>query len=270
MKLQEILIVSDLDGTLVEDGKISQRNIDAIRRFRAAGGEFTIATGRSPEQSKHYIRLLEIEGAMVCNNGATLYHCTKQKPVWFTALPPDYPEMLHRIMRQFPDMGVCLIDAEDRYHLARDHVILDRFAEYCFLDKASFIPDSIPAENCCKAMLVGSNSDILALYQYLKEQAPAFDFVIARDDLIDLGPKGVDKGTPLRPLAESYGRPFSGVVTVGDYYNDIGMLKSAPLGVAVGNALDEVKQAADWIVASCSEDAIADLIDRLMEESDLD
>lgn len=68
------LIVSDLDGTLVDGNKkVSEYTKKVVKRLKEMGIEFIIATGRSYKGAKHIYDLLELDGEIVCNNGTTIY-----------------------------------------------------------------------------------------------------------------------------------------------------------------------------------------------------
>ena len=73
-------------------------------------------------------------------------------------------------------------------------------------------------------------------------------------------PQGVCKGTVIPRLADILGIDMKKTVAVGDYYNDVSMIKAAGVGVAVANAVDEAKAAADYITVSNEESAIAHII----------
>ena len=90
--------------------------------------------------------------------------------------------------------------------------------------------------------------------------ASEFDFVRSAGDLCEIMPKGIDKGTVLPKLAEHLGVDMRRTVAVGDYNNDLGMIRAAGMGIAVANAVEEVKAIADHITVSNEEHAIAKII----------
>ena len=81
--------------------------------------------------------------------------------------------------------------------------------------------------------------------------------------MYEILPKGASKGNALCRMAELLGIDVNKTIAVGDYNNDISMLKTAKLGFAVANAVDEAKAAADHITVSNDESAIAVIIDQL-------
>ena len=82
---------------------------------------------------------------------------------------------------------------------------------------------------------------------------------------LELLPVGVSKENALQRVCELTGRTIQNCAAAGDYENDIGMVRMAGIGAAPKNALASVKEAANFVLAPCEEDAIAELIDILEE-----
>ena len=87
-----------------------------------------------------------------------------------------------------------------------------------------------------------------------------FDYIRSEHSLYEILPKGISKGAVLPRLAEHLGLDMKRTVAVGDYNNDISMLKAAGVGIAVSNATEEAKAAADLVTVSNEEHAIAKII----------
>ena len=81
--------------------------------------------------------------------------------------------------------------------------------------------------------------------------------------LYEILPKGISKGVALCKMADLFGIDVNRTIAVGDYNNDVSMIKAAKLGFAVSNAVDEAKSVADYITVSNNESAIAVIIDGL-------
>ena len=76
-------------------------------------------------------------------------------------------------------------------------------------------------------------------------------------------PKGTNKGVGLRTICKDAGIDISEAIAFGDSYNDVFMLKEAGLGIAMGNAEDAVKDAADMVTDDCDHDGIAKALQKL-------
>jgi hydroxymethylpyrimidine pyrophosphatase-like HAD family hydrolase len=111
----------------------------------------------------------------------------------------------------------------------------------------------------------GDNIARLAALLAAHPRANEFDFIRSDRTLYEILPRGIHKGVALSKLAELLHIDPCRTIAVGDYNNDIGMLRTAGLGVAVANATDEVKEAADLITVSNEEHAIARIIKDLQE-----
>jgi Cof subfamily protein (haloacid dehalogenase superfamily) len=86
----------------------------------------------------------------------------------------------------------------------------------------------------------------------------------SKPNYLEIVPIGVDKAKALVKLANSLGIELSQVAALGDGQNDIEMLREAGLGIAMGNASDAVKSAADWITGTNDEDGVAQAVRRLV------
>jgi hydroxymethylpyrimidine pyrophosphatase-like HAD family hydrolase len=93
--------------------------------------------------------------------------------------------------------------------------------------------------------------------------ADEFDFVSSESSVYEILPKGMSKGGALRKMTELYGIDPRRTIAIGDYDNDVSMLREAALGVAVANANANAKAAADLITVSNDEHAIATVIGML-------
>ena len=107
-----------------------------------------------------------------------------------------------------------------------------------------------------------SEEKILALQELLLShpRSREFDFIRSERTLYEILPKGANKGSVLPKLCDHLGIDQSKTIAVGDYNNDIAMIKSAGIGFAVANACPEAKAAADHITVSNEEHAIAKII----------
>ena len=91
--------------------------------------------------------------------------------------------------------------------------------------------------------------------------AERFDFVRSEKHLFEILPKCASKGKALKILCDYLGMDIKNSVAVGDYTNDVEMIREAGVGIAVANANEDAKVVADYITVSNDEDAIARVID---------
>ena len=99
----------DIDGTLVDRHKqIPPRNREAIARFMAQGGVFSIATGRCDRSAQRIIDQVHPNGAAVTLNGAALYDSQKKQVIHDECLPDNYPQLVQKVFSRLPEIGIQL------------------------------------------------------------------------------------------------------------------------------------------------------------------
>lgn len=264
-KFDGVLMCTDLDGTLLcRDQTISRENRDAIGYFKAEGGLFTFVTGRMPFFVQDMYTAIEPNCPFGCINGGGLYSHTAGKYVWKKELPAESMELAAYAEREIPDLGVQ-VNLFDRIYFCRENE-----ATACFR-AVTRVPDlrgryeDITEPIAKIVFCVQDESHIERLAALLAEHplAERFSFMRSERTLYEILPKDVSKGTVLAKLAELEEIDLRRTVAVGDYNNDIAMIRTAGLGVAVANARPEVKAAADFITVDNEHHAVAAIIDGL-------
>lgn len=264
MKINDIILVSDLDGTIIPiTGVVSQNNIDAIKKFKELGGIFTIATGRSPASAKSIASLLGVNGAIIANNGAVIYDLANKKTLWSRNLDQEYKAILKHVKDNFPYVTIIAITSDDKYFSIVDNITsLER--DVIEKEKLNDI-DNIP-DNCCKILFRIDDKYFEKFTEYMhSKEYTQFELVASGGDCFEMMAAGINKGYPFEKLVAVYGKDLTCSVAIGDYYNDVEMIEKAGIGAAVSNAVLTVKQKADIVVKSCEEDGLADFIEYLIK-----
>ncbi|MDB4897947.1 MAG: haloacid dehalogenase-like hydrolase, partial [Firmicutes bacterium] len=114
-----------------------------------------------------------------------------------------------------------------------------------------------------KAMAVGTEVSLALLASRIAKAIPGLEVTTSGPDNLEMTAAGVNKGTGLQQLAAHLKIPREAIIAMGDSDNDMAMIRYAGLGVAMGNAADEVKQVADRITATCDEHGVAKLIEEM-------
>lgn len=268
-KFDGILICTDLDGTLLRDDKsISEENRRAIAYFKEEGGYFTFVTGRMPSYVWDMYRAVQPNAPVGCVNGGGLYDYANARYLWTYGLPRDVLELVACVDREMPDMGIQVNTFDTVYFCKESGALADFRAEtgvpntVCPYDE---VPD--PIAKILFADRDGETIVRLAALLQAHPRAEEFDFIRSDRTLYEILPRGIHKGVALCKLAEFLHIDPRRTIAVGDYNNDIGMLRVAGLGVAVANATEEVKAAADLVTVSNEQHAIAALVKALEEGS---
>lgn len=261
-KFEGMLICTDLDGTLLRrDKTVSKENLEAIEHFKAEGGYFTFITGRMPYYVDDLPERVRINAPFGCTNGAGLYDVEKQEYVWRQPIADNVIDLVRYVDERIEDIGIqiCFFD---RICFLRENHATDRFREIVHVPRL-LCDYSDVCEPFGKVVLVDGREERLTMAKSLIENHPLYaDFEYTRSErsLYEILPKGTSKGSVLPRLAEHLGIDMSRTIAVGDYDNDVSMLKAAGLGIAVSNATDAARAAADIITVSNEEHAIAKII----------
>ncbi|GAA2857059.1 HAD family hydrolase [Streptosporangium fragile] len=248
-------IVTDLDGTLVgRDLAMVPASREALRRFRAAGGEVVIATGRMEASARRYYDELELDGAAILYNGARTVDLAGDTVVRSRSLPSAAWKALLDVFEELPE-GVYPVAFSGGTAFAVDDV--PELRDYARRDGIVLRDPGawreLPAEDVTKCMLIGDPLPHVRIAGTATVKSEA--------TYLEVLPEGTSKGVALRELAELRGVPLAEVAAVGDNPNDIDMIVATGLGVAVGDGHPEVRSAADVVVGACADGAVADVVE---------
>ena len=260
------LIATDLDGTLLRsDGTVSNRTRDALWAAVDAGIEVVPATGRPHLWSEEVIERLPFIEHWVFANGSVTWHQGRGEVVRGWWLEAELARSLvERIRRAIPgatvaaefdravvyeagfgsfDWGVPVLDPADDLlrHLNGD------VQKLLVLDADSDSPEELHRR-------VG---DVVGDVAVTTFSGLAF---------VEVGAHLVSKANALQELVDDLGIDRREVVAFGDYYNDLEMLRWAGRSYAMGHAADDVREAADDVIGSNDDDAVAGMIEGFLEE----
>ena len=108
-----------------------------------------------------------------------------------------------------------------------------------------------------------ATADRMPICEWITQQALPLSFAPSEDNCTDIMAQNISKWNGLQRLMALLGIPADQVIAAGDYTNDLPMIQGAGIGVAVANALPEVKAAADYVTErDCDHDAAAEIIER--------
>ncbi len=264
-KFDGILFVTDLDGTLLKnDNTISKENIEAIEYFKSEGGKFTFITGRLPIASRRAINLVNPNAPCGCINGGSIFDHEKNVILRSVNLSRDALELVEYVDKNLPDMGIE-VNAHDKIYFCKKSVATEkhRMRENHPDLTAHYYDVTDPIAKILFAhedeKLVEKLMEMLG--KHLK--AEEFEFVRSATEYYEVLPKGINKGRAVLDIADLLGIDSKKTIAAGDNDNDAPMLSMAGLGVAVENASDTAKKAADYITVSNEEHAIAKIIEKL-------
>ena len=261
-KFDGILICTDLDGTLLgSDRKISGENLDAIEYFMSEGGFFTFITGRMPYFVSDIYGTIRPNAPFGCINGGGIFDHRTQKYLYTQELSHSALTLVEHVYQRMPEMGIQ-INCFDKIYFSRENSAMENFRKITGMPNLVKHFDEVD-EPLAKIVFGDERNDAIESLERLLRSHPdskSFDLIRSEATLFEILPKGICKGSVLPRLASILNVDMSKTVAVGDYNNDVSMLRTAGVGIAVANACEEAKAAADIITVSNDEHAIRQII----------
>ena len=262
------MIALDLDDTLLlGDATIHQETKDAITKAQEMGVHVVLASGRPTSGMLAIAKELNLDkenGYILSYNGGRIIHYGKNELQFSADITKDQVKFLYDFAES---EDTCILTYLD------DEIIVSRPSEYADKESGfanlpirvcpdfmSAMPDTLP-----KAMMLQEPAHLALVEQKIKPLVANKLFeTISKPYFLEFMNITVDKGASLLRLGEILGIHADEMIAVGDSYNDLTMIKAAGLGVAMGNAVDAVKDAADMITVSNEENGVAKVINDLI------
>ena len=270
------LIAFDLDGTLLDGRKnIPEENLRALRAAAAAGALLVPATGRIYTGVPELLRQLPVARYFITINGACAYDAVEDKNLYASELSVDCCLRLIAYMDRLPAIYDCYQDnwgyiSRDMFEKAGDYIpdpgIMKMMRE--LRTPVDSLADTLRQKGRPVQKMQMHFQDMDERKRQLKLVAERFPETAVSSSLpwnIEINSAGATKGQALKALCSALDIDLGDVLAFGDGSNDLDMLRTAGIGVAMGNAVEEVKAAADWVAPNNEEAGVAAGIWRIME-----
>ncbi len=272
------LLVLDIDGTLLDPSDIVTPVVhEAIAAARAHGVEVALATGRRLRSARRIVEEVGIHLPLVLSNGALVWSTEREEPMNEIAFTP---ELLHVIVDGALQAGLAPVlllgpgggervvvpENPPQAEFVRAFVN-QRIGEVCHVawDKMGEVNDVLTVD------VFGPEEELRPLTEGFSDAGYA---VFHSGPLgweanpphwaANIHMPGVSKASGVALLATDLGLTMADVVAVGDGENDMPLLEAAGMGVAMGNASEEVRNRADAVVRGHDEDGVAEAIERFV------
>jgi Cof subfamily protein (haloacid dehalogenase superfamily) len=265
------VIALDLDGTLLTSSKtILPASLEALARARAAGYRVIVVTGRHHVAIHPFYQALALDTPAICCNGTYLYDYQAKKVLQADPMAVDKALSLTGMLADHDVHGLMYVDDAMLYEHPTGHVIRTaRWAESLppeqrpvFTQVDSLAQAAREVKAVWKFALTDENIPKLQQFAQHVGQTLGLECEWSWHDQVDIARAGNSKGKRLAQWVEAQGLSMRDVVAFGDNYNDLSMLEAAGTGVAMGNAVDEVKARANVVIGENESNSIADFINR--------
>ena len=256
------LVISDVDGTLLDDSKqLSPGATAAVQRLYKAGIRFTIASARPPQLTRALVQQLAVREPFACFNGALIVGPDESALKKLPIATADAQIVADWIVRSGFDLWVWT---------DRDWFVSNRSGphvshhEELMASKAALLPTHDMSKYFV-LKLVGVSEDLAGLAR-AEQEAPSLgcrsiSATRSSEYYLDVTDAGANKGAVVLTLSEMLGIPTAAMATIGDMTTDTLMFRQSGVSIAMGNAHDDVKAQATAVTKSNNDDGFAYAMD---------
>lgn len=261
------LLAADLDGTLVNEEKIiTPRTFESLMEAQRRGVRLAISTGRPVEGARHLVeqlRLKEFGGCLISYNGALVHDCATSDVIFSQ---PINTALLPLLLRRAEEHSCAFVVYQPTHVLTTD--ASSQYVQYSgrnnrlpVHEAEDFLGEARGA--LYKGLLVGDPDIMPALRDTLTEELRGqMDFCLSETFFLECLAPGISKMKGLEAVAGHMNIKREEIMAFGDSDNDVSMIRWAGLGVAMGNAKENARRAADLITGSNEDDGIAAVVEQ--------
>lgn len=267
------MIVLDLDDTLLrDDHTISPRTKEALMTAQEQGVRVVLASGRPTFGMRNVAKELRLEeyGSFILSfNGAKIINCKTNEEIFSSTLSPEIVHNLFEISKTedvwiHTYMGDDIVTEENNPYTEIESditgmpiVVVDDF-------KAAV------KEPVVKVLMNKEAERLVEVEKKLQKQLEGqLSVMRSKPFFLEFTEAGVTKGTSLNKLIQKLGIKREEVIAMGDSYNDQAMIEFAGLGVAMGNAPDDIKEIANYVTDTNMNDGVAKVVEKFVLKTDV-
>ena len=264
------LVAIDLDGTLVTDEKeLTPKTMKAIKEASQKGVKIMISSGRSFYRLEKYIDALDLRKEnqyTICFNGGMIVENTTKEMIYSKNLDAEevkeliqlgktlglpiviysrdthyteqVPEVMQKNSKNLKGMNLKIVNFNEMNFEEKENYIY----KICFIDKPEII--------------------IEKRKEIPKEIMEKYEITSSVPEYIEIVKKGIKKSEAIKVVMDKYDIKQNEVMAIGDGENDVEMLSFAGLGIAMENAMDDVKEFANDVTTSNNHDGVANAIEK--------
>ena len=265
------LIAFDVDGTLLDSKKRMTPAVkDAVNNAHMLGKHVILSTGRTVDEVRPLMRDLKGVDISICTSGSLIYDFSENRIISRKSLPKETIDEIYRVVCNKDVMVQCMSEGHsviqkgfleklENYHMEQYRALYteigtwtDDIWDYIFSGRYN-----VEKINVYHRTVEDREDTMLRL----KDDA---EHIYSEVTSIETTSRGISKGQGLEEVCSYLGLSTEETVAVGDADNDLSLLMTAGLAVAMGNANDNVKRISNAIVADNDHDGAAEAIERFI------
>lgn len=263
-------IAFDLDDTLLRsDLTVSDYTVDVLHRARERGIVILPASGRTRDSMFPTVRRIGCADAFISCNGADVWGLTQPTPADGADCPLLMQELLpvelaHEVARFAAERGVyCQTYSPSRFFYSVENDYAASYARSSSLE-GEYVGDltAFIRQPVTKLLMMDTPERIAELYAEARAlYAGRASMTCSKPYFLECNPLKATKGNALRWCADHFGFRMDELLAFGDSLNDVSMLEAAGVGVAMGNAREDVKAMGFPVCGTNEEDGVAHYIE---------
>ncbi len=259
------VLITDYDGTFIKNDKtVSLSQLKSVKDFILRGGYFIVCTGRMISGIKPRLQKDGIDGYFACFNGAYIENLKENKVIFSNKIASEVC-IKASIFAKKTGLNLQAYD-ENSFITANENCFTDFYKNVLGVShkkvgdlREYFLNNK---DGSYKLMFCDQKEKLDEYFSQIYDLLSNECEVIRSNDIqIDINSKGITKGNAVKTISRLLNVPIKQIICVGDSGNDIPMLTSGAISMAVENATDSVKKVCKYIVPSNEEDAIKYIID---------
>lgn len=268
-KFDGCLLACDIDGTLLYDKTLPERNVIKIKDFVKAGGAFSLSTGRTSLALSDVTSRIDCIAPSVLSNGCVIYDFKAKKALDEKLLPKSTLAMVERVVKAV-GIGIEMHSTDSVYVPSRSRAS-DLHESYESM-KAQFITAREAAEkNINKIIYFLENEEqaktVFGIAEDYKDECVFYPTGTTingeKQNYCEQIPRGVSKASALCELKAMLNIKKGGFFAIGDYYNDAEMITAADISAVPADSPEEIKKLSSVVVGRAADGAVADFIEYL-------
>lgn len=271
------MICIDMDGTLLgKKRRISEESKVALKKARDKGVHIVIATGRLYNNAAYFSELVGADSAVIGGNGAIIREKREKEEIYRSRFTIDICKKLlaladkHKVVLHFHTVNSIISNSYISANVAR--VVLKGRNDKEFNINLSTIKTKkswdklleLEGEKVTKTILFSPKAERIEAYRKELDNMDEITYFVAGTRSIEINMKDVSKGNAVKMLAEHYGIKREEVICIGDNENDVSMIKYAGLGIAMGNAIPKLKEIADYVTDTNTNDGVRKAVEKFI------
>lgn len=274
------MVCIDMDGTLLgKRKKISKFSKDVIKKVHDMGVEIVVTTGRLYNNAAYFSQLLGVDSPVIAANGAIVIDQKTNDIIYESAIPEIDCMNILKILNKYKvpfhfhttDTIYCnnwVSKVGTQIYMTKQVYYEHLHIHYYTVKSEAEWAEIFKKENgrMAKCIAFSPNSKNIAKVRKELEKLDNIVYFGSGNHSTEINFKGVSKGNAVKVLSERYGIKRDELICIGDNENDISMIKYAGLGIAMANAIDEVKEFAQYITDTNKNDGVAKAIKKFILE----